>query len=455
MVTEKTKLRGVQIMKKAIKIKSSVKTLMLEQQVRYGFTKELIHQFLYDGDDLWSAIKDYAYIEHDKDDGVESHCHLLLRFNGAQPVVSIIRRLVSVIDSKKAGIMMQDLYLQGFDFSTYFDYLNEIKTVMKKGIDDVQLLLIVVLLGKNFCQCSTIGSWSGSLNYLTHRDEPTKHTYDISEVITNVNYEVDSAEAHLNKRLKITKLRINEVVENISSGVWLERDLMNYMTAYEYVMLKSYINESLKIYYKRKVKEERNMEVVFITGSGGRGKDHFAMKTFKDRGKTVYRCNNSDNPFDDYCGEEVVVWSDARDNAMTPEKLFNLLDNKNNSRAKARYYDKTLCCETLVITSSKPLDQWYKKAFEDNKEGRVQLYRRISTYVVMGDDKVEIYALDRNKVLTIEDEVFDKFPYALVCELPNVYKMEEKKLTLEEQKGMLKELFGGLMDTVTYVEKNI
>lgn len=420
--------------KKAIKLEGSCKTFSITQQENFGFTEEVIKNILFEKDgSLWSSVSEYAYIRHDKDideDGsiVDPHYHLMVMFTGAIPVSAIVSRIAKAVPK---------------DIADYI--LINVAQNQEKYCSNASLNPIVsyIVGGPGFPQCSTVGSKGGMLNYLTHRDEKGKHVYEVSEVITNMDYEKETEEIHAQKQLQYSSTRAFEIRDMLLSGKVRHCDLYydnSPVTEHEMITYKRDIEESIRIYNEKQIqKGEKHMEVIFITGPGRIGKDSFAMDLFKHRlRKRVYRCNNSDNPFDNYKGEDVVIWSDARDNNMKPQQLFNLLDNYYGSRQKARYYDRAVNCETLVITSSKPLDEWYKEAFDKDKEGRNQLYGRINQYIKINRKTVDFYVYNRNII-------GDILPYEYVMSMKNEWCHDDE--AIEEQKGKISAFYGIMGDS--------
>jgi len=79
-----------------------------------------------------------------------------------------------------------------------------------------------------------------------------------------------------------------------------------------------------------------------------------------------------------------------RDDSLSFTDLLKFLDNHTNSPVKSRFVNKCFVGVLLIITSKQPLSMWYKK---DNltPSTLLQLYRRISTYVVVTKDKIKLY----------------------------------------------------------------
>lgn len=188
------------------------------------------------------------------------------------------------------------------------------------------------------------------------------------------------------------------------------------------------------------------MEVMFISGPSGIGKDTFARDWCKKQNLDYYCTNNnSDYPFDDYAGQPVIIWSDARDTVFKPRELHQLLDNHYSSKQKARYADKYITARYILITSIVPLNEWYTEFYKKDKEDKYQLYRRIGTWCCMDAS-------------TITMSVFNSSTrrYDHVCDLPNTYTHTADFYdTPEKQMEFAKRMLGGLADGARFAADNI
>ena len=386
------------------------RTVEITQDCSYGWTEDNVKKFLSD----WSPIKDYAYIIHDKDkqdDNLtprDAHIHVMLRFTSPVPTTAIIAR------AKAVGCP-----------------------------DDC-------IKPERLEKCK---SWSGAINYLTHRDEhkPYKHIYDKAEVHSNFDWELAAESAHQKKLLHTSPERCKQIVEEIDKGIIREYNIHDKLTAWEEVQYSGQIAKAFRRYIDReKLKGERDMEVMFVSGASGVGKDAFAADWCEKNRLVYFRTNNNDtHPFDDYKGQPAIIWSDARDDVYKPAQLFALLDNHWKSAQKARYSDINLDCKALIITSIKPLDEWYKSAFEADNEPRKQLFRRIKTWVEITPDWLYI------KVYNQAAEC-----YKVVTKIPNSFMHSNDYLdTPEKMIEFAKMMFSGytnaMQDALDYAKENV
>ncbi|MBR4420724.1 MAG: hypothetical protein IKT32_07555, partial [Clostridia bacterium] len=164
---------------------------------------------------------------------------------------------------------------------------------------------------------------------------------------------------------------------------------------------------------------DRFVQVMFVTGGTGTGKTTFARqfveklnyfdivpeKYWRKKptgGEKLYRpldyavSGSSNDVFENYKGEDVFILDDMRDDSFSFTDLLKFLDNHTNSPIKSRFANKCFFGVLIIITSEQPLSKWYRYEDDINKKSidrktLKQLYRRISNYVVVKEDKIFIY----------------------------------------------------------------
>ena len=175
---------------------------------------------------------------------------------------------------------------------------------------------------------------------------------------------------------------------------------------------------------------DRDIQVMFITGKAGSGKTYYAKKFLKQLNYDFAISSASNDPFQDYQGQDGIILDDVRDTVFEFQDLLKMLDNNTASSFKSRFNNKVFNGKMIVITSSVPLNYWYKSASSNmpswykevrtsGKEDFEQLTRRISCYVTVTEDKVTVY--------TELDE--DGKP----CGKSVIYENEVKKLKQQKQ----------------------
>ncbi len=158
---------------------------------------------------------------------------------------------------------------------------------------------------------------------------------------------------------------------------------------------------------------DRFIQVMFISGESGTGKTTFARQFVEKlnyfdivpeqfwRKKSTsnekrfrhldYGVSGSSNDvFENYKGEDVYILDDMRDDSLSFTDLLKFLDNHTNSPVKSRFVNKCFVGVMLIITSKQPLSQWYRKEGLTDST-LLQLYRRISNYVIVQKDKIKLY----------------------------------------------------------------
>ena len=277
------------------------------------------------------AIKDYAYIKHDKDTDKDgslkiSHWHIMLRFSYPVPTESICEW-----------------------FCITSNFLNRIK-----------------------------GRFADALSYLTHKNAPDKHQYNDDEVISNFDFK---KEIEIEKNKKIDEIRKQEIITGIVNGEIREYNYTEFISAFEYVKLKKIIEDSFK--YRRDtlmMDKNRNLTCLFFSGDSGTGKTTYAKYFCEQKNLSYYVSSGSNDPLDGYKGEDVLILDDIRGENHNVSDVLKLLDNNTSSTVKSRYSNKFLECKYIIITSVQTPFQFFNNLYSLSNETIVQLKRRCTIY---------------------------------------------------------------------------
>lgn len=283
-------------------------------------------------------IKKYAIIIHDKDllesgELKKKHFHCVLTFSNAT-TSQVVANIMNVEEQ----------------------YINKIRTTTKSA-----------------------------MLYLVHRNNPEKYQYNASEVVANFDYieYIDGCEP---------KQQREEIAKQIEVGKIKPYNLHDFITIDEYSKNKVYYDRCFE-YRQNKIKRnDRNMECVFISGSSGTGKTTFAKMFASQKGYRAYISSGGKNPLDNYKGEECIILDDLRDSTYKMSDFLKLTDNNTDSLVGCRFYNKSIAeCRLLIVTSVKPIEEFYYNATLEEKEPQQQLFRRFSTYIRMTDYDMTIY----------------------------------------------------------------
>jgi hypoxanthine phosphoribosyltransferase len=274
----------------------------------------------------YSTIKEWAYILHDKDINEKGelkkpHFHIYLNFGVAQDTDKIAKW-----------------------FEVKPNFINKIK-----------------------------GRKKDMLKYLIHKNAPEKYQYDLNQVKSNFDLEVEL----------------------------LDDDIIGDFKNYSYAQMLDFIDKiqkpALRVKHYERLKKlwlletelialkgDRKMKVWFVTGESQSGKTTWAKEYCKQHNKDFYVSSSDNDPLQDYKGQKVLILDDARDSTFSFNNLLKLLDNHTSSSVKSRYNNKVFNGDTIIITSVIPINKWYKNNIERpiEEERLKQLYRRITGYIL-------------------------------------------------------------------------
>lgn len=341
------------------------------------------------------AVKKWAYILHDKDvhdDGspVEPHYHVLI-WTGNNPY-----------DTK---------YVADW-FGVEEQFVNRIKS-------DV-----------------------GAMEYLTHSNRPDKHQYDKSEVVAN--FEIEKAIEAEKKKLS-AQARLNEILEGIDSGEIRAYNIHDKVSIHEFDTFKRHIDNAFA-YRTKKVKgADRLMKCVYIVGESGCGKTTYAKQMAKDKGFSVYVSSGSNDVLDDYEGQDCIILDDLRPSTLGLADLLKMLDNNTASTVKSRYRNKVLECQMIIITTTQPIERFFRNVFENEEESAVQLMRRCEVLIEMDKQNITF------KVWQKDSKVYKALP-----PVPNlvIKQFKPEDMTVDEALNMLEDVLGSASAVVQELRNN-
>lgn len=325
----------------------------------FGYTQQLSHlnQKLEDFPQLLeeAGVEQYAYIVHDKDqtaDGVlkASHVHVVMKFENPRSLQAI-----------------------GKIFHDSPQYVELPKT-------------------RN--------AFANMLSYLVHRSKGanTKFQYDPEAVTANFDYPdaLEKITAKVNQR--DSKSRLDDILERLMAYEITYEEAVAELTASEF----SRYHQRLKVtaeygrqqFSKQWIKQHEDtgtpIEVIWITGPAGSGKTVEAKKIARERStRDFYMATGQRDPFQNYTDEPVIVLDDLRPKTFDYNTLLQLLDPFNSTMADARYSNKTLIADTIIITSVyEPLNFYHMLVPEQYRhiDTYTQLERRIVKMVRKGDE---------------------------------------------------------------------
>lgn len=312
-------------------------------------------------------LKDYALIVHDKDIengiAVEPHVHAMMRFDEAQRINTIAKNL-------------QD---------------NPQQVVYWKGD-------------------STNG-----FSYLIHATEHSrhKHQYDVSEVHASFDYPKMMLDVAQKIESKYRKASINNLLDAMLRGEINKTQLESMLTGSQYADNKRRIdtvyNKRLEVLaksYKEYMKKNNiSTTVVWIYGPAGTGKTKLAKAYAEKKGNPYFISGSTRDIFQNYEGQSTIILDELRSNSFgCYADLLRILDPYGEDKmAPARYYDKQLACDLIIITCPYSPHQFFSEMNINNTmiDTFNQLERRLSIIIHMADKTI---SMTRFNYLTREYE---------------------------------------------------
>lgn len=296
------------------------------------------------------CIRKYAYILHDKDidehgNLKEAHWHIMLQFNDSQDTKYIAK---------------------------WFD---------------IEMQYISKSHSKRF---------DSMLAYLIHYNDGSKFQYSPQEVKANFDYVAFIQNGGTNSRSV-------EIIEQILNGTIREFNYTNYITPFEYDKYKKKIDNAFQYRRDKLYTGNREMEVIYITGSSGSGKTTFAKWLAQKKGYSFHVSGSGDDFLDGYKGQDCIILDDIRSSNMKFSEFIKMLDNNTDSNVKSRYHNKYLTeCKLLIITCIYDIDNFYNNLFKDNDEPLIQFKRRCKLYLNVNEYYITVYQFDK----TVNDYVY-------------------------------------------------
>lgn len=298
-------------------------------------------------------IKEWAYILHDKDIDTQGN-----------PVAPHVHIVLILHDSVK--------------YSTIGNYL---------GVPAQQVQSIKQQVRKGKYYQSDVG---GALSYLTHRNAKDKHQYDDSEVVAKPGFDWKGLRAKSEQNQEEQR-SLTRLYKDIEEGKIREYNLCRHITMRAYIDNKTDIDRAFE--YRRAVlrlNTDRKIDVIYICGEPGAGKTTLAKQLCKKRKYSFCLSGSSRDPLQEYRGQDALILDDLRPDVFSLSDLLKILDNNSNSAASARYHDRWLEVKVIIITTIRPLADFFA-CLPDRSEPIQQMKRRCRTMITMTKEDMQIY----------------------------------------------------------------
>lgn len=239
------------------------------------------------------------------------------------------------------------------------------------------------------------------VQYLIHLNDSDKKQYKWEDIETNY----DDLEHFKTPKKKGDKETVEEYIKLIAEGK-IKRFNINKIPVTIYSKYKSQINNAIEWKEKEALMSiDRNITVMFIQGMKGSGKTTLAKFIAKGLEMSICVSSGSNDPLQDYGGQECLILDDMRDSVMKMQDFLKLTDNNTLSSTNSRYNNKLFTGSLIIITSTVPVTDWYIGT-TDEQIG--QFTRRINAIFHVSDDGKMIVASEFDKTT---EELVDRYKY--------------------------------------------
>lgn len=273
-----------------------------------------------------------------------------------------------------------------------------------------------------------IEAWKGKAEngfaYLIHVTDNAraKHQYSVGEVKANFDYpammqkmeqEVKSADTYGDSSKIKALLNLLYVGEITREEVEKQLTGTQYAKAYKQIeaVHAKYLQNSAVEWRKEMAASGKSVQVIWIYGLAGTGKTSLAKEYARKKGQSHFMAGSSRDVFQMYAGEHTLILDELRPSSTIQyEDLLRIFDPfgmDEQVMLPARYTDKVLVCDLIIVTSPYNPIQFYKELFKDRGksiDSFEQLKRRISLTVHMTEKEILSATFDGLQESYIDDK---------------------------------------------------
>lgn len=253
-------------------------------------------------------------------------------------------------------------------------------------------------------------------SYLVHRTEGSKadgkHVYDYEEISANFDYKayVEGVKNAI-ASAKVTREEVQEMIMN-GSLRFIDFIMSDEWTAF-YLKNKTFVTAAIDTVYKRRMndRERDKITVLYIEGAAGSGKTQYAKKYALKNYRDYCISSSSNDTTQDYLGQDVMIFDDARPGDFTASEWLKLLDPYNNeSTVNSRYYNKYLAVKCIILTSTTPFEDFF--VYAPKKESGGNLLEPVGQFMRRFDAVLRAKSWTQADILYTGVDVFGIEPCA-------------------------------------------
>lgn len=252
------------------------------------------------------------------------------------------------------------------------------------------------------------GSAANGYAYLVHAtsDAQSKYPYAHNKVIANYDYPAEIKKFATEVASSTQRKRAQVMLDSLYVGAITKEEVERHLSGSQYARLHRQIedvwNKRLEnlaqLWREEMIAQGKKVKVIWIYGTSGTGKTSLAKEYAKKAGQDYFVSGSSRDIFQKYKGEHTAILDELRPNAIPYSDLLRITDPfgvGSQVMAPARYNDKALACDLIIITTPyNPIDFYYEifgrstnPACPSQKtlytDGFDQLLRRLSLIIEM------------------------------------------------------------------------
>lgn len=251
------------------------------------------------------------------------------------------------------------------------------------------------------------GNHENGYAYLVHATkkarEEGKHQYDPSEVIANFDYpdfliEIRTKTANAAQPKDLTA---KNLLDALYAGVLPKEEVERRMTGSQLAYYKRQIdtvwnkvleNQAAE-WRKEMIEQGKQITVIWLYGTSGTGKTRMARDLAERENRPYYVAGSSRDIFQDYSGQHILILDELRPKVMAYQDLLRILDPfgaRTGVKAPARYVDKTLAADLILVTSPySPHAFWQEQFSAVDKNKGSAAKKSLAEQGVDGFDQLE------------------------------------------------------------------
>lgn len=141
-----------------------------------------------------------------------------------------------------------------------------------------------------------------------------------------------------------------------------------------------YLQNQAEQFRKKMIEQNKSVKVIWIYGASGTGKTSLAKEYAEKAEQEYFVTGSSRDIFQNYKGEHTLIMDELRPNVIPYADLLRILDPyENNKMLPARYHDKALACDLIIITTPYNPYEFYQEIFGDISTMPVYARRKLAT----------------------------------------------------------------------------